>query len=132
MYKLEFRNGLLYTSVELEHGDRKTVVSNVIVDTGAAHTIILTEYLEELDAPLNDDDELVKSSGYGGIVLSAVRKKIGKMSMGDIVLEDIKLDFGIIDPYERLNGLIGLDFLKAAGVIIDLENLTVYQKSHNI
>lgn len=128
MNKLEYRNGLLYTSIELEQGDRKTIINNVIVDTGASDTIILTDYLEELDVPLTDDDELVKSSGYGGIVFSAIRKKIDKISLGDITLKSIKLDFGVIDPFERVNGLIGLDFLKEAGVIIDLRDLTIYKK----
>jgi len=77
MNKLEYRDGLLYTSIELQHGEKKTIVDNVIVDTGASETIILT-----------DDDELVKSSGYGGMVF----------------------------------------FLRSAGVIIDLYDLTIYKK----
>lgn len=128
MNKLKYRNGLLYTSIELQQGSRKTIIDNVIVDTGASETIILTDYLEELDVPLNDDDELVKSSGYGGMVFSAIRKKIDKISLGDISLDGLKLDFGVIDPFERVNGLIGLNFLKSAGVIIDLNNLTIYKK----
>lgn len=128
MNKLEYRNGLLYTSIELQQGGRKTIVDNVIVDTGASETIILTDYLEELAVPLTDDDELVKSSGYGGMIFSAIRKKIDKISLGDISLGGLKLDFGVIDPFERVNGLIGLNFLKSAGVIIDLSNLTIYKK----
>lgn len=128
MNKLEYRNGLLYTSIELQHGGKKTIVDNVIVDTGASETIILTDYLENLDVPLTDDDELVKSSGYGGMVFSAIRKRIDKISLGDIALDGLKLDFGVIDPFERVNGLIGLNFLKSAGVIIDLCDLTIYKK----
>lgn len=128
MSKLEYRNGLLYTSIELQQGNRKTIVNNVIVDTGASETIILTDYLEELNVPLTDDDELVKSSGYGGMVFSAIRKKIDKISLGDISIDGLKLDFGVIDPFERVNGLIGLNFLKSAGVIIDLSDLTIYKK----
>lgn len=128
MSKLEYRNGLLYTSIELQQGGRKTIVDNVIVDTGASETIILTDYLEELDVPLTDDDELVKSSGYGGMVFSAIRKKIDKISLGDISVDSLKLDFGVIDPFERVNGLIGLNFLKSVGVIIDLSDLTIYKK----
>lgn len=30
---------------------------------------------------------------------------------GSLVLKDIKLDFGVIDPNDRINALIGLDFL---------------------
>lgn len=45
---------------------------------------------------------------------------------GDIVVNNIKLDFGEIDPNERVNGLIGLDYLRCAGVILDLVDLIMY------
>ena len=128
MYNLHYKHGLLYTSVILQHGGESIIVDDVIVDTGAFHTIILTDYLEGLEVEFEEDDELVKSSGYGGIQLTSVRKKIDKIRIGDISLENIKVDFGIIDPYERINGLIGLDFLCSAGVIIDLVDLTIYKK----
>lgn len=127
MFSMSFKKGLLYATVELEYENKIVAVNDVIIDTGASHTIILTDYLEYLDIPLFDDDELVKSSGYGGVQFSAIRKKIKKVSVGDISIDDMKIDFGLIDPYERVNGLIGLDFLLNAGVIIDLSNLSVYQ-----
>jgi len=129
MYNLNYKNGLLYASVILQHGDNDIVIDDVIVDTGAYHTIILTDYLEDLDVEFTEDDELVKSSGYGGLHMSSVRKRIDKIKVGDISLENTKIDFGEIDPYERVNGLIGLDFLRAAGVVIDLVDLVIYKKS---
>lgn len=129
MYNLHYRNGLLYASVILHQGDKSINIDDVIVDTGAFHTIILTNYLEDLDVEFTEDDELVKSSGYGGLQLSSVRKKIDEVRIGDISLTKIKIDFGEIDPYERINGLIGLDFLRAAGVVIDLVDLTMYKKN---
>ena len=47
----------------------------------------------------------------------------------DIRINDIKIDFGEIDPNERVNGLIGLDFLRKAGVMLDLVDLVMYKKS---
>ncbi|SNR91648.1 Aspartyl protease [Anaerovirgula multivorans] len=110
-------------------GNKSINIDNIIVDTGAFHTIILTDYLEDLDVEFTEDDELVKSSGYGGLQLSLVRKKIDEVRIGDIFLTKIKVDFGEIDPYERVNGLIGLDFLRTAGAVIDLVDLTMYKKN---
>lgn len=129
MYHLHYKNGLLYASVILQHGKKSITIDDVIIDTGAFHTIILTDYLADLDVSFTEDDELVKSSGYGGIELSSVRKKVDKIRVGDISLANVKIDFGEIDPYERINGLIGLDFLRSSGVIIDLVDLTIYKKS---
>ena len=129
MYELHYKNGLLYASIVLSHKNKSVKVNDVIIDTGACHTIILTDYLEGLDVELEDTDELVKTSGYGGVQYSSVRKKIDKLEVGDILLENIKVDFGEIDPYERVNGLIGLDFLRTAGLIIDLVDLRMYKKT---
>ena len=118
--KLQLKDGLLYTSINLRHEDKCIVVNNVIIDTGAFHTIIAPDFLEELDVALSDEDELVKASGYGGTVSYSVRKKIDSIECEDLKINDIKIDFGEIDPNERVNGLIGLDFLRKAGVILDL------------
>lgn len=130
MYNLHYKNGLLYASIILQEGDKSVIIDDVIVDTGAYHTIILADYLEDLDVAFTEEDELVKSSGYGGLQMSSVRKKIDKVIIGDISLKNMKIDFGEIDPYERVNGLVGLDFLRTAGVIIDLVDLTMYKKDY--
>jgi hypothetical protein len=129
MYNLHYKNGLLYASVILREGDKSIIINDVIVNTGAYHTIILADYLEDLDVAFTEDDELVKSSGYGGLQMSSVRKRIDKLTIGDISLTNMKVDFGEIDPCERVNGLIGLDFLRSAEVIIDLVDLTMYKKN---
>lgn len=92
MHKLVLKNGLLYTSVTLRHEGKLVIVKDVIVDTGAVHTIIAADYLETMDVGFSDDDELVKASGYGGTVCYSVRKKIDLIERGNISVKDIKLD----------------------------------------
>ena len=129
MNKLQLKDGLLYTSITLRHEGKYIVVDDVIIDTGAFHTIIAPNYLEDLDVAFCDEDELVKASGYGGTVSYSVRKKMASIECEDIMINDIKIDFGEIDPNERVNGLIGLDFLRKAGVMLDLVDLVMYKKS---
>jgi predicted aspartyl protease len=128
MVKLRYEDGLLYTTIRLTHDGKSIDIDDAIIDTGAYHTIILTDYLEKLDVALLDDDELVRSSGYGGLVCSAVRKKIDIIQMEDLILRNLSLDFGVIDPQERVTALVGLDFLIKAGIVIDLVDFTLYQK----
>lgn len=45
-----------------------------------------------------------------------------------MILKNIRLDFGEIDPKERVDGLLGLDFLQTLGVVIDLDDLKMYKK----
>lgn len=81
-----------------------------------------------MDIPLLDDDELIKATGYGGMICYSIRKRLDEIRCGNLVLKDSKLDFGVIDPKDRINGLIGLDFLIGAKTIIDLVDLTLYEK----
>lgn len=129
MNRLQLKDGLLYTSVSLHHEGKCVVVDNVIIDTGAFHTIIAPDFLEKLDVAFSDEDELVKASGYGGTISYSVRKNIDSIECEDIKISNMKLDFGEIDPNERVNGLIGLDFLRKAEVILDLVDLVMYKKN---
>lgn len=128
MNKLQYKKGLLYTSIELKYQEKSIFIKDVIIDTGASHTIIATEYLEEMDMPFLDDDELVKATGYGGTVCYSIRKRLDEIKCGDLTINNFKLDFGVIDPTDRINGLIGLDFLMGVGLIIDLVDLKIYKK----
>ncbi|WP_394887069.1 retropepsin-like aspartic protease [Clostridium butyricum] len=100
--EIQFKNGLLYTSIELMHEGKRITVNDVIIDTGAFHTIISSDFLEELQAEFTDDDMLIEAYGYGGASSYAVRKRIDTISCDDIILSDFKIDFGEIDPGERL------------------------------
>lgn len=127
MYQLKFKNGLLFADITLVHENKDICINDVIIDTGASHTLILPDFLFENNIGFDDDDELVVMSGIGGAEASAVKKRIDSISIGDITLKDIVIDFGVVDPKDRINGLVGLDFLKAAKVIIDLNQMMIYR-----
>ena len=126
--KLQLKSGLLYTSIEIEHKGKNVVVNDVIVDTGAFHTIISPDFLEELQAEFTNEDMLIEAYGYGGASSYAVRKRIDTISCGDIGLNDFRIDFGQIDPDEKVNGLLGLDFFREAGIVLDIADLNMYRK----
>lgn len=128
MYQLKFKNGLLYADITLVHENKSIYINDTVIDTGASHTVILPDFLYENSIGFDDSDELVVMSGIGGAEASAVRKRIDSISIGNIMLEDIIIDFGVVDPKDRINGLIGLDFLKAAKMVIDLDEMAVYKK----
>lgn len=126
--KIQLKNGLLYTSIKLSHEGNSITVNDVIIDTGAFHTIISPDFLEELQAEFTDDDILIEAYGYGGASSYAVRKRIDNISCEDIKLNDFKIDFGEIDPDEKVNGLLGLDFFRQAGIVLDIDDLIMYKK----
>lgn len=126
--KIQVKNGLLYTSIKLTHERNSVVIDDVIIDTGAFHTIITADFLDDMGAEFADEDKLIEASGYGGVSSYAVRKRIDSIDCDGIKLHNFKIDFGEIDPNEKVNGLLGLDFLRDAGIVIDLVDLVMYTK----
>ena len=106
MVNLTYKNGLLYTDLLLCHDGKEVLVEDIIVDTGAFHTIISPLFLEELDTEVALDDEIVNAYGLGGCKCSSLRKRIDRISIGEISIENIRIDFGEIDPHDRVNGCL--------------------------
>lgn len=61
--KILYRNGLLYTSLVIIYKGRRKLVDEVIIDTGAAHTIISPDAVTELEIEPEGNDEFVTMYG---------------------------------------------------------------------
>jgi predicted aspartyl protease len=129
--KIEYRDGLLFASVNLSYGGHSKVIENVVVDTGAAETIISPDAVEDIGIFAELSDVVNSFYGVGGSLHNFFSKKVESVTLGDIELKDIKLDFGVIDPKGDINGLIGLDLLIKVGAIIDLKNLSISIEKSN-
>ncbi|KOA18745.1 retroviral aspartyl protease [Clostridium homopropionicum DSM 5847] len=122
--KIAFKNELLHTSLEIIYKGKTKIVNDMIIDTGASHTIISPDAVIELDVEPEGQDEFVTMYGIGGEQY-AYRKSIEGIKMCNHELKDIKIDFGLVDDYGKINGLLGLDILLNLNVNIDLKNFTL-------
>jgi len=118
--KIAFKNELLYASLEIIYKGKTKIVNDMIIDTGASHTIISPDAVIEPEG----QDEFVTMYGIGGEQY-AYRKSIEGIKMCNYELKDIKIDFGLVDDYGKINGLLGLDILLNLNVNIDLKNFTI-------
>lgn len=124
---IEFRDGLLFTSIQITYNGVSKVIDNMVIDTGCARTLIVSEVVEEINIRVEPDDELIVCQGIGGTEVSFV-KHIDFIKLGNIEFKNKNIDFSSID-YEGINGLIGLDLLIEAGIIIDLDKLKMYLRN---
>ena len=123
--KIKLSNGLLYATIELTCNGKSKILDNIIIDTGAAHSIICPDIVEDLGIEDSPEDELITMYSIGGAQY-AYRKKIDSIKFGSCLIEGYKLDFGYIDEHGRINGLLGLDLLMEMRLILDLKNLKIY------
>ena len=126
---IEFRDGLLFTSIQITYNGVSKVIDNMVIDTGCARTLIVSEVVEEINIRVEPDDELIVCQGIGGTEVAFV-KHIDLIKLENIEFKNKDIDFSNID-YEGINGLIGLDLLIEAGIIIDLDKLKMYPRNEN-
>lgn len=66
MTNIEFRDGLLFTSMEIFFRGKSIVIENIVVDTGAAETIISPDVVEEIGIFAELDDYVHSFYGVSG------------------------------------------------------------------
>lgn len=64
MAKINLADGLLYTSVKIYYQGRAKTIDKMVIDTGASHSIISTDAVEEIGISIEDSDEIIISYSY--------------------------------------------------------------------
>lgn len=123
--KMEYRDGLIFTEIKLNFRGKTKIIENVVIDTGAAETIISPDAVNDLGIYAELNDKVNSFYGVGGSLHNFFSKNVDILGMDTFELKDVKLDFGIIDPRGEINGLIGLDLLIKAGASIDLKSMNI-------
>ncbi|GGH81111.1 hypothetical protein JOD43_001024 [Pullulanibacillus pueri] len=117
--KLDFVNHLLEVEMMISYKGLTKTIDKLVIDTGAAHTLISSDIVDEIGIYFENGDPLVSSYGIGGEEYS-FRKPVDFIKLDNYEIPNLKLDFGNIDW--GINGLIGLDILMNGQFIIDLGN----------
>ena len=125
--RIEFRDGLLFTTIKISYKGRVKQIDSIVIDTGASHSLLTQDCVDEIGIWISGEDEIVTSHGIGGKEYSFV-KKVDKVEVGEYSISDCSVDFTSY-IYEDINGLLGLDILLGAGFIIDLKKLDMYLQS---
>ena len=125
--RIDYRDGLLFVSLTLAYKGRFHTIDHVILDTGATQSLIDREAVAPLHLTTEDDDLIVIMLGIGGKE-HAIRKQIDILQFVSYVVETPLIDFGNLEVHAGINGLLGADILIGGKFIIDLDNMTIYQR----
>ncbi|MCS5696538.1 retropepsin-like aspartic protease [Desulfofundulus thermocisternus] len=123
--RIKFRDGLLFVSLAITYHGQTKVIDNIVIDTGATHSIVSPDVVNDLGLVFERGDTVVTSYGIGGKQY-AFSKRVDRVVLGSFEVSECIIDFGLVDPDGKINGLLGLDLLMKAGAVIDLKNLLLY------
>lgn len=121
-----FDGQLIYTSLKLTYKGKSKVIDNLVVDTGAAKSFISINAVDDINIAFEDGDYITTVYGVGGSD-NSFEKLLDCIEFGSKKYEHYKVDFGAFYDDYNINGLIGLDLLKDAGVTIDLKNMRIIE-----
>lgn len=124
--KIRIEGRLAYVGVSLTHRGRVLELDHVVLDTGSAATLFSADEVAKIGLLPGPDDVLYCMVGVGGeeFVFS---KALDTLTVGDLELNDVRIQVGAMEYGFPVQGLIGLDFLLRSRADIDLGNLELRQ-----
>lgn len=123
--KIDYVDGMLQTSITLYYQGQAITVDKLVIDTGASHTLLSADIVSEIGIYFKTGDEIVNAFGIGGEE-SCFRKIFDTVQLGVLQIKNFKLDIGSLHEKLEINGLLGLDLLMEANIILDLSKLQMY------
>ena len=119
---------MICTDLTIAFNGKSKVLKNVVIDTGAAQSILNSACVEEVGIVPNTSDKILKTKGIGG-EMKFFYRCVDEIKIDNNVFHNIEIDFGNIDPKGEIMGLIGLDLLNRLRAVIDVEVPLVYGKN---
>ncbi|MNZ40074.1 hypothetical protein D3C78_575790 [compost metagenome] len=124
--QIKYIDSLLQTSMMIRYKGRSLTIDRLVIDTGAAHSLLSSDIVEQVGIHFENGDRLVRSFGIGGDEYS-FRKQIDQVQLGDFIMDNPYIDFGVFhENIDHINGLIGLDILKQGNMIINLYQMEMH------
>lgn len=122
--QLTFRHDLAFVTATLTYSGVSVDIANVLVDTGAASTIINADLAADAGVYVSPTDTLRRLRGVGGHE-HVFTRRADRFAIGDHGLDSFELEIGEMDYGFQIGGILGMDFLRAASAVIDLHRLTI-------
>lgn len=120
-----FRNGLIWISIDIEYEGENIKIDNCILDTGSATTAIDIDLVEFNYKKPSFVKRLV---GIGGGTQEVINQKVNKITIDQISLENVEIEFGDIQADLGINGFIGADVLRHFDINIKFSTKELYFK----
>ena len=123
--QLRLKDNLPFITLVVGYQGKSVEIPNVLVDTGSASTILAADSLFQIGIEPSPEDTLHTIRGVRGIEVVYLRK-VDFLEVGGSKVVDFEVEVGGMDYGFEIKGIVGMDFLKVAGAIIDLYEMKIY------
>jgi len=124
MQRLSLKYDLPFTTVSMAYNGIPFEISDVLIDTGSASTILAADMVVNVQIIPRPEDILHAIHGVGGSEVVFTRR-IDYLKVGECSIADFEIEVGGMDYGFKINGILGMDFLTQAGAIINLRETRI-------
>lgn len=121
---LNIRHDLPFVTATIRYRGQDLELENVLLDTGSAGTVFHVDRLMTVGLLMESEDMIRIIRGVGGTEF-VFSKRVDGLSVGNLGVGHFDIEVGGMDCGFALDGIIGLDFLRAIRAKIDLGALTI-------
>ena len=121
-------DGLPFVDVTIFFREKSLHLDNVLLDTGSAGTIFHADRVAEIGVEPEPQDITHLIRGIGGTEF-VYSKIIDTVCLDDFLLHSFSVEIGPMDYGYALEGIVGFDLIRLAGLIIDAKNMEIRKKT---
>lgn len=125
--RISLIDGLPFVDALVEYNDSARILTNVLIDTGSAGSILAADLVAEIGVTYSPEDEVHRIRGVGGVEF-VFAKAVDRLAVGELVVKDFVVEVGAMDYGFPINGILGMDFLIAVGAVVDLGAMELNQQ----
>jgi predicted aspartyl protease len=120
--RLTLKDNLPFVELTVIHRGAELTISDVLVDTGSATTILAADQVSQIGIVPEPSDTLYTIRGVGGIE-AVFTRRIEQLRIGQCQVTEIQIEVGGMDYGFEIQGILGMDFLLRARAVINLRDL---------
>ncbi|MFF2482430.1 retropepsin-like aspartic protease [Paenibacillus sp. NPDC058071] len=117
-------HGLPFVSVTIIFKGNELKMNKVLLDTGSASTLFNADLVREIGVVPEENDVVDTIRGVGGVEY-VYTKSMDAIHFDDRSIEHFQVEIGSMDYGMDIDGIIGFDFMKSAGLLIDTQSMLV-------
>jgi hypothetical protein len=110
--------GLPFVSMTVVFRGRELKLEKVLLDTGSASTLLNADIVQEIGMVPEGNDIVDIIRGVGGVEY-VYTKYLDSIIVDEAILKDFQVEIGNMDYGMEIEGILGFNFLKQAGAVID-------------
>jgi predicted aspartyl protease len=122
--KLTLEHELPFVNINLVYRQTTIEIPRVLVDTGSARTMFAADIVARIGLVPEPEDRLLTVRGVGGTE-AVFSRQVDRVQLGQRTVDQFEIEVGGMDYGFDINGILGMDFLRRTGAIINLHRLQI-------